>query len=571
MKKQGKARQNPRNKIRKNDLFLVYLQFIIFSIINILPVAAQAQNSNSDTNLTIVYSQENVNQWGGIANRLQAAGVRYCVVSLDAIRSSADWGDRKVLFLPNVETLSPAQAIALEEWMSKGGRLIASGPVGSLSAPGVRQLMKALLGGYWGFSLNDTQKLQPSSQKITQDWVKDGGVFGKVRGGVVISDSAIGEAAATWDAKDNPTAVLATERSTFFGWRWGVDTASASELDAGWLRAAIARHMKLPPGASTKVDGSKSCITSIAELPKPGSLSQNSGQNFQISQPVQPIRINPNIFATPGNSNPSTTSARFPTNTPRSDEAIDQLEQSVRLDVVANSQKPISASEAIALQQELKNLIGRVESAQLSASAISPKSPSTKAQQPQFTSLRGGASSRNTEQARQIANNLPQLISQKKYNQARQQWLATKNELWKQFPTDRKLAQPEIRSIWLDRGTIVKAGSERSLAIIFDRMAQAGINTVFFETLNASYPIYPSKVAPQQNPLIRGWDPLASAVKLAKARGMELHAWVWVFAAGNTRHNEVIGINTNYPGPVLAANPDWAGYDNRGQMIPLGQ
>lgn len=565
MKKQGKARHNPRNKIRKNDLFFVYLQFIIFSIINILPVAAQAQNTNSDTNLTIVYSQENSGQWGGIANRLQAAGVKYCVVSLDAIRSSADWGDRKVLFLPNVETLSPAQAIALEEWMSKGGRLIASGPVGSLSAPGVRQLMKALLGGYWGFSLNDIQKLQPSPQKITQDWVKEGGVFGKVRGGVVIADSAVAQTAATWDAKDNHTAVLATERSTFFGWRWGVDTAAASDLDAGWLRAAIARHTKLPPGASTKVDGSKSCITSIAELPKPGSLSQNSG----TTPTVEPIRINPNIFST--NPNQSTTSARFPSNTPRSDEAIDQLEQSVRLDVVPNSQKPISASEAIALQQELKNLIGRVESAQLSASAISPKSSSAKAQQAQFASLQGGASSRNTEQARKIANNLPQLISQKQYNQARQQWLATKNELWKQFPTNRRIAQPEIRSIWLDRGTIVKAGSERSLAVIFDRMAQAGINTVFFETLNASYPIYPSKVAPQQNPLIRGWDPLASAVKLAKQRGMELHAWVWVFAAGNTRHNQVIGMNPDYPGPVLAANPDWAGYDNRGQMIPPGQ
>jgi uncharacterized lipoprotein YddW (UPF0748 family) len=572
LKKQREPQQRLKTKIRKTDLFLVYLQFIVFSVSNILPAAAQAPSTNSDTNLTIVYSQDNVNQWGGIANRLQSAGVKYCVVSLDAIKSSADWGDRKVVFLPNVETLTPAQAIALEEWMSKGGRLIASGPVGSLSSPGVRQLMKALLGGYWGFSLDDMQKLEPPSQKFTQDWVKEGGVFGKVRGGVVIPDSSVGQTAATWDAKDNPTAVLATERSTFFGWRWGVDTAAASELDVGWLRAAIARHMKLLPGASTKVDGSKSCITSIAELPKPG------GQNSSATQVAEPIRINPNIFSTGANPNQSTsqstsqstTSARFPSNTRRSDEAIDQLEQSVRLDILPNSQKPISASEAIALQQELKNLIGRVESAQLSASAVSPKSSSVKAQQA-HTSVPPRISSRYTEQAKQIANNLTRLIAQKQYNQARQQWLATKNNLWKQFPTNRRIAQPEIRSIWLDRGTIVKAGSERSLAVIFDRMAQAGINTVFFETLNASYPIYPSKIAPQRNPLIRGWDPLASAVKLAKARRMELHAWVWVFAAGNRRHNEVIGMNPDYPGPVLAANPDWAGYDNRGQMIPPGQ
>lgn len=78
------------------------------------------------------------------------------------VRSATDLGDRKVLFLPNVETLTPAQTIALEEWMSKGGRLIASGPVGSLSAPGVRQLLRSIVGGFWGFSLSEKQELQPA-------------------------------------------------------------------------------------------------------------------------------------------------------------------------------------------------------------------------------------------------------------------------------------------------------------------------------------------------------------------------------------------------------------------------
>ncbi|MHC5832554.1 MAG: family 10 glycosylhydrolase, partial [Nostoc sp.] len=97
-------------------------------------------------------------------------------------------------------------------------------------------------------------------------------------------------------------------------------------------------------------------------------------------------------------------------------------------------------------------------------------------------------------------------------------------------------------------GTIVRAGSKAGLAQIFDRLAQAGINTVFFETVNAGYTIYPSQVAKEQNPLIRGWDPLAEAVKLAHERDMELHAWVWTFAAGNQRHNQIINANPNYPG-----------------------
>jgi uncharacterized lipoprotein YddW (UPF0748 family) len=101
---------------------------------------------------------------------------------------------------------------------------------------------------------------------------------------------------------------------------------------------------------------------------------------------------------------------------------------------------------------------------------------------------------------------------------------------------------------------------------VFDRLAQAGINTVFFETLNAGYPIYPSRVAPEQNPLSRGWDPLAAAVKLAHERGMELHAWMWVFATANQRHNTVIGKPSDYLGPVLSAYPNWANIDNQGRI-----
>ena len=129
----------------------------------------------------------------------------------------------------------------------------------------------------------------------------------------------------------------------------------------------------------------------------------------------------------------------------------------------------------------------------------------------------------------------------------------------------------QIRSIWLDRETIVNAKSPQGLAKVFDRFKAAGINTVFVETVNAGYPIYPSAVAPEQNPLIKGWDPLAAAVELGKAYNMEIHAWVWTFAAGNQAHNPLVGKPTNYPGPILSAHPDWAGYDNKGNLIISGQ
>ena len=565
--------RNQEKRIRKNDLskkrklvipFIFY--FLPFTFFNIKPAIAATQSPI----LTIVQTQENTNQWTGITNRLQQAGVNYCVISLTNVRSAADWGDRQVLFLPNVDTLTPAQAIALEEWMSKGGRLIASGPVGTLSAPGVRQLLQTLLGGYWGFSLNDAQQLQPAKNKL-QNWANQNGLFGKVRGGVVVADNVNSEAAAVWNSKDNPAAVVATERSTFFGWRWGVDTASSPELDTAWLKAAVNRHVKAANTSNKVEGGSPNCSTSVAlASPTPVRTGEPQIKPQRAGEP----QIKPQRASFPA---PLTATAPKPrpipnVNPPKAEEAIDQLEQAVRLDVVPNSNAPISSSDAIALQQELQNLIGRVDSANLTANAISNNPPIVKQAQPtQVASTRPGVPISTTEKAREIAKNLPQLIAQQKYAQARQQWIQAKGNLWQQFPVDRQLAQPEIRAVWLDRGTIVRARNEQGLSEIFDRLSKAGINTVFFETVNASYTIYPSLVAPQQNPLTRGWDPLAAAVKLAHERHMELHAWVWTFAAGNQRHNEVINVAANYPGPVLAAHPDWANYDNRGNMIPPGQ
>jgi uncharacterized lipoprotein YddW (UPF0748 family) len=137
--------------------------------------------------------------------------------------------------------------------------------------------------------------------------------------------------------------------------------------------------------------------------------------------------------------------------------------------------------------------------------------------------------------------------------------------------TATRLAQPEIRAMWLDRETIVSAGSHQGLAKVFERFKAAGINTVFVETVNAGYPIYPSEVAPEQNPLIRGWDPLQAAVELGKDYDIEVHAWVWLFAVGNQDHNRLVNKPANYPGPVLSAHPDWAGYDNHGNLIIPGQ
>ena len=124
----------------------------------------------------------------------------------------------------------------------------------------------------------------------------------------------------------------------------------------------------------------------------------------------------------------------------------------------------------------------------------------------------------------------------------------------------------EIRAIWLDRGTIVGFSGPDDLKDYIKTLAQAGFNIIFFETINAGFPIYPSKLLPQ-NPLIKDWDPLAVAVKAAHDNGIELHAWVWTFSAGNEKHNIVVGLPKDFPGPILTKNPTWALKTNTNEFM----
>ena len=234
----------------------------------------------------------------------------------------------------------------------------------------------------------------------------------------------------------------------------------------------------------------------------------------------------------------------------------------------------------LAMREELKNLMGRFEGALLHGYASTQPAElaltSIRTEGSLSASLSGSGvatplSHPALETAQQTLNDWDSLIARRDYGTARQQWLNARRSLWNAFPVEQSLAQAEVRAMWLDRGTIVSAGSEERLAQVFDRLAAAGINTVFFETVNAGYPIYPSRIAPQQNPLTRHWDPLAAAVRLGKERGIEVHAWIWLFAAGNRRHNALLNLPANYPGPLINANPGWTGYDRRGQMFPLGQ
>lgn len=129
----------------------------------------------------------------------------------------------------------------------------------------------------------------------------------------------------------------------------------------------------------------------------------------------------------------------------------------------------------------------------------------------------------------------------------------------------------EGRCVWLDRGTIVSTKNAKGMADLIARLKQSGINIIYFETNNAGFTMYPSKLT-DQNPETLSWDPLGTACKEAKKHGMEIHAWLWIFNVGNMRHNPIIGKEADYPGPVLSRKPiSWAMAYSNGALVPPKQ
>lgn len=326
----------------------------------------------------------------------------------------------------------------------------------------------------------------------------------------------------------------------------------------------------------------------IWATPSPGatpvSAKANSAQATSPSTSSSLMAQSTGIFSTPERSQPPRDRVPSRDLPAQSTDPADQIAPPGL--IVRPGDDPISPFFAYRMQKELDSLVGRFESALFAASAVGqasevqlpPANESVATGADESTSATGDKSfSAELEaypvlaEARSLSQDWPDLMARQAYREARTRWLGVRQGLWEEFPLDRPFAQPEIRAMWLDRGSIVRAESREGLAKLFDNMQASGINTVFFETINAGFPIYRSRIAPQQNPLTEGWDPLEDAVALAHERNMELHAWIWTFAAGNLRHNAILSKNDTFLGPSLGANPDWVAYDQDGNPIPLGQ
>lgn len=495
-------------KGKKRHLFSSVLSILSLTwFVN--PVKAQLRQ------VGVVKSEENVSQWTEITQRLAATGVDYCILDAASWQAEKDLKEVRVLFLPNIETINGAQAIALEAWMKLGGQVIVTGPTGNLSGPEIRATLRELLGAYWGFPIATPSTLSPQSAP----WLKEQELISTIVGGAVIPAGKESETAAVWLGDGSIPAVVVTDNATFLGWRWGVAPVASVELDTAWLEAALSRY---------GISGNN--------LLSHSKVGQPCNPKVEIEEEIKPL---------------------FP------------QEQSKNLPGELSSEGIVLPPEFEQMNQEIKGLIARVESVLLTAAAqeidqfFGDKNQVYNSGNSE-SDLPNTATHEALAEAKARREKFIKLVQQGDYNRARHEWHEAWEGLLANYPSDRLLAFPEIRAIWLDRGTIVQTKSEAELAVIFDRFAASGINTVFFETINSSYPIYPSKIAPEQNPLTKGWDPLQAAVKLAHERGMELHAWVWVFAAANQRHNVILNKPIDDLGPVLSQRRDWGITDREG-------
>jgi uncharacterized lipoprotein YddW (UPF0748 family) len=107
-----------------------------------------------------------------------------------------------------------------------------------------------------------------------------------------------------------------------------------------------------------------------------------------------------------------------------------------------------------------------------------------------------------------------------------------------------------VRNIdWPSRNTLSADQQRAELIDILDRARATGFNAIFLQVRSAGDAMYASSLEPWSASLTGtqgkdpGYDPLAFAVAQAHARGLELHAWINPYRAGNTADSAALASN----------------------------
>jgi uncharacterized lipoprotein YddW (UPF0748 family) len=127
------------------------------------------------------------------------------------------------------------------------------------------------------------------------------------------------------------------------------------------------------------------------------------------------------------------------------------------------------------------------------------------------------------------------------------------------------------RAVWVTRWAFRDSADVRSL---FADLEEIGANTVFFQVRGACDALYSSSIEPWSDLLTGrlgadpGWDPLALAIEQGRGRGIEVHAWINVFA-GWAVSDSGRSPPASEPSHVLSAHPEWVASDRDGRRMSL--
>lgn len=553
--------------LRKTNFYLSPKFKILLDFISALSIAILFQLTQNQAVLSqnlklgVIKTEENTAQWEQINARLRSMNIDYCTIDFAFLPENLALNHLNTLFIPNGKTWNYLQVKTLEDWLNRGQIVIVSGETGSKSPPDLKNKLRSLLGAYWGFSLINDTNLNPVTVE-QENWFNLTVPMEAIEGGVIIPFGVGRHTAAVWNTSGNLPAVVMGDQAVFMGWQWGEDQVASSSFDQTWLRAILNHYGAINTAQSTTGRPCRS-YSNQGETP-------NNSQNSQVIEPSNDQQIPSNFLDHQSQTLVNEHQARIESQ-PLGENRVNTEDNPEELNFTPPPENFDWERELLTKEQDLRSLINRIESAFFTAQAYATSPRELTLEDKTINLISNSENNRSfnslIEQAKQELNIILDLISQKKYEEAEIKILKIQDQLLENYPSDRSLAQPEIRYLWLDRGTIVKAKSEADLIPLFDQFAKAGINIIFMETLNAGYTIYPSQIAPEQNPLLKGWDPLKSAVKLAHERGMELHAWVWVFATANQRHNQILNQSADYLGPVLSRHLDWIMTDNQGNLF----
>jgi len=122
-------------------------------------------------------------------------------------------------------------------------------------------------------------------------------------------------------------------------------------------------------------------------------------------------------------------------------------------------------------------------------------------------------------------------------------------------PSSAHSQQGEYRGMWVTRDQIV---SRAQIEHIVEITEAGNFNALFVQVCGRGLALYDSQLIPK-DPRVEGWDPLEYLLRLAHARGIQVHAWVnalYVWSDFEKRPDS--------PAHVMNSNPEWLLLNSKG-------